>query len=444
VAAVISSGHYYLVMRILRINYFAGLLLIGTFYLSRAQEGLIELYNSDHFESVIHHGSEAIAAGDTGFNTFYLKALSEVQIGQIQEAIHTLESAELFFPEDDRIISMMARQYYDIGAYIQARELYNQFVKNDSTDVASLLKLAEIASFTQQYSEAVSILEHILILDTTNLNSLILLGDILTRQNNSGALIYYKRAWGLYPNNQKVAYALGNWYIQAKMPARAIPICESILKNDSTNIKFQKLMGFAYYKMGDPLPGIVHFQKAVELGDSSLFTFKFMGISQYLTVNFNNAIESLQVAVEKDTLDAENHFFLGASLGTTLQKETAMYHLNKSLALMQPDPAVTSRIYSEQGNIMRLEMEYEKAYERYSLAWETDTTNLMALYLMASILDNSMHRSKEALVDYQKFIDQVDRLPVSERSNSQIPSIKAIVEDRIVSLKEELFFLDEQ
>ena len=115
-------------------------------------------------------------------------------------------------------------------------------------------------------------------------------------------------------------------------------------------------MGFSYYKMGDPLPGIVYFQKAVELGDSSVFTFKFMGISQYLTVDFDNAIESLQVAVEKD----------------------------------------------------------------------------------------SMHRSKEALVDYQQYIDQVNLLPAPERSNSQIPSIKAIVEDRIVSLKEELFFLDEQ
>jgi hypothetical protein len=60
---------------------------------------------------------------------------------------------------------------------------------------------------------------------------------------------------------------------------------------------------------------------------------------------------------------------------------------------------------------------------------------------MASILDNSLHRSEEALVDYQRFIDQLDLKPDSKKRNDQVPSIRAIVEDRIISIKEELFFL---
>ena len=71
-------------------------------------------------------------------------------------------------------------------------------------------------------------------------------------------------------------------------------------------------------------------------------------------------------------------------------------------------------------------------------------SNLMALYFMASILDNSMHRSEEALVDYQRYIDQVDKLPEKNERNPQAVSIRNIVEDRIIALKEELFFLDEQ
>ena len=47
--------------------------------------------------------------------------------------------------------------------------------------------------------------------------------------------------------------------------------------------------------------------------------------------------------------------FLGASLATTTRKDEAMLHLDRSLELMKPDPSVVSRIYSEQGNIMRLE-----------------------------------------------------------------------------------------
>ncbi len=106
------------------------------------------------------------------------------------------------------------------------------------------------------------------------------------------------------------------------------------------------------------------------LGDSTHFTFKFKGISHYLSLDFDAAIESLQIAEAKDTLDAEIYFFLGASLATTKEKKEAMEHLNKSLKLMQPDPEISSRIYSEQGNIKRLEMEYEEAYALYEQGLE--------------------------------------------------------------------------
>ena len=409
-----------------------------------AQKNVVDLYYSGEHESVIRITSEAIASDDTSFNTYYLNALSEIELGQTQVAIQTLEKALRIFPREPRIRKILAGQYYNAGDYIKASDLYSRLVQNDSTDVASWLRLAELASFTQQYNEAIPILELVLLLDSTNLNSLMMLGEILSRQNSSGAIIFYEKAYGIYPDNQKVAYAVGNWYIQSKMPDKAIPLCERVLEQDSTNIKFQKLLGLSAYKSGDPATAIKHLNRAVALGDSTAFTFKYLGISQYLTIAMEGAIASLKMAVEKDTMDAESHFFLGASLATTTLKHEAMFHLDKSLELMKPDPSVVSRIYSEQGNIMRLEMKYEKAYELYTLAWETDTTNLMSLYLMASILDNSMHRSKEALIDYQRYIHHVDLLPPSESRKSQIPSIRAIVEDRIDMLREELFFLDQK
>lgn len=110
---------------------------------------------------------------------------------------------------------------------------------------------------------------------------------------------------------------------------------------------------------------------------------------------------------------------------------------------MQPDPSIVSRIYSEQGNLKRLEMDYKTAYDLYDNAWKADSSNVISLYFMASILDNSLHLSKKALVDYQRYIDALDRLPEKVKGSSQGVSIRAIVEDRIVTLKEELFFRDE-
>ncbi|MCK5067513.1 MAG: tetratricopeptide repeat protein [Bacteroidales bacterium] len=422
--------------------FFTASLFLFTCQKTVAQENLQELYYSGSYTLVISQASGLIESGDTTFTTHYLKALSEIQTGQTVMAIQTLHDAQEIHQGDQRIERMLAGQYFDAGNYTKASKGYLTLVQKDSTDVSSWLKLADIASFRQQYDQAIDALNQVLLIDSLNLSSLMMMGDILNRHNNTGAVIYYERAFRLYPENQKAAYALGNWYIQAKKAWSTIPICEKMLLLDTTSIKFSKLLGYAYYKTGDPGFAVNWFEYANSLGDSTAFTFKFKGISHYLRLDFESAIRSLQIATAKDSLDAEVHFFLGASLATTKAKTEAMNHLNKSLQLMQPDPSIVSRIYSEQGNIKRLEMEYEEAYSLYEQAWENDTTNAMSLYFMASILDNSMRLSKEALVVYQRYIDALDRLPEKE-NHKQGTSIRAIVEDRIVSLKEELFFRDE-
>jgi len=438
---MLCSGHYSS-MKYPRSFLFTAALILTPWFAIQAQENLAELYYSGNYRELIDGSNALIASGDTAFNTYYLKALSEAQLGQTPKAILTLQQALLLHPGDHRLSRMLARQYFDAGDYAQARQSYDVLIQWDSTDVSSWLKLAEMASFRQQYNEAINALNQVLAIDSMNLSSLMMMGDILNRHNNSGAVIYYERAYSLYPENQKAAYALGNWYIQSREPWRTIPLCEQMLENDSTSIKFSKLLGYAYYKAGGPGQAVKWFDYTVALGDSTVFTLKFKGISHYLRTDFGKAIGALEDAVRKDSMDAEVHFFLGASLSTIAEMDKAMYHLNQSLKIMQPDSSIVSRIYSEQGNIKRLETEYEEAYTFYEKAWEADSTNVISLYFMASILDNSMHMHKEALVDYQRYIDALDKIPQKEESNQGV-SIRAIVEDRIITLKEEQFFRDE-
>jgi tetratricopeptide (TPR) repeat protein len=269
-----------------------------------------------------------------------------------------------------------------------------------------------------------------------------MMAENFDRRKTGDAVLYYERAFRAYPASQVAAYGLANSYIQSSRPEKAIPICAAILAFDFASIRFAKLKAYAYYKAGETGPAIEQFHKTIALGDSSSFTFKHMGISQYVAADVSGALSSLQKAVKLDSLDAESHFFLGASLGYTKEKEEALYHLDRSLELMQPDPSALARIYSEKGNLFRLQGRYEAAYHSFRQAWEADTMQPMSLYYMASILDNSLHRLEEALVDYQRFIDELDRMPAAENEHPNMSSVRSIVEDRIVSLKEELFFLD--
>lgn len=407
-----------------------------------AQDPLTELYYAGSYQEVIHRGQQALEQGDTTYTTYLFKALAEDQLGQTMEAIATLEAGLEVNSGDIRLRRMLATQYMKGGLYVEAQRHFFHLVTRDSLDVSSWLNLAEIASFRQKNEQAVAALEKVLRIDSINLEGLVRMADILSRHNHSGANIYYERAWRHDPGNQKVAYALANWYIKAHEAQRAIPVCEAILLKDSLNIRFHKLLGYALYKSGQAQEASHHLTRATQLGDSTAFTFKFLGISRYLSIEFEPGAHALSLSLAKDSLDAEVHFFLGACLATTTQKKQAMFHLEKSLELMQPDTIVTSRIFAEQGSIRRLEERYEEAYQLYSLSYDTDGTNLMSLYLMASILDNSMHLSEKALVDYELLIRELDKQGKKSDEKDMV-SIRSIVEDRIIDLKEELFFLDQ-
>ncbi|HER08744.1 MAG TPA: hypothetical protein ENO20_07515 [Bacteroides sp.] len=404
---------------------------------------LTDIYHAGNFAEVVRESSKAIASGDSSFQYYYLRALSEIQLGRTDSAIRTLRVTRRLYPENGTVKRLLAGQLFEAGAYPEAGEYYESFAREDSGNVEAWLKLARIASIRQQYDRVIPLLHKLLSMDSANLGGLVLLGETLTRMNDTTAVAVYEKAYGLFPGNQQVAHALANWHIQLGRPGNAVPLCEQVLEADSTNIRFFKLLGFATYKMGDYSGSADHFRKAIALGDSTAFSFKYAGIAQYLNVSFPGAIHYLTVASGLDSTDAEVHFFLGASLGSTTRKSEAMFHLEKAMELMRPDPAVIARIYSEQGNIMRLEMEYEKAYALYRKAWQADTTDPMAIYYMASIQDNSLHRSREAMADYSLFLRELDRMPADAlKKNRQIPSIREIVEDRIELLREELFFRD--
>ena len=138
---------------------FGILFLCHFFIVLPAQEQLNEHYFTGDYQYVIESASQQIQSGDTSLNTFYLKALSEAQIGQSPEAINTLEQALDLYPDDSRLTRMLAGQYFDAGDYVKANQSYKELVSRDSTDVSAWMKLAprkkctsaSILSFTTAY-----------------------------------------------------------------------------------------------------------------------------------------------------------------------------------------------------------------------------------------------------------------------------------------------------
>ena len=133
---------------------FCLLLLSQLPHISSAQDLLSERYYQGDFPYVIQSASQRIQSGDTSFTAFYLKALSEIQIGSSNEAIQTLLQAASFHPGDLRLERMLAHQYFESGDYTRAKPIYQALVQQDTSDISSWLKLADIASFRQKISRS--------------------------------------------------------------------------------------------------------------------------------------------------------------------------------------------------------------------------------------------------------------------------------------------------
>jgi len=407
-----------------------------------AQPDISSLYEMGRYEKVVELVTQTLERNDTSSALYLLKALSESHLGQPVAAIQTAEQGLARHGNEDRLSRLLARLYYEAGYYPDARDRYLLLVGSDSLDKPSWLKLAEIGTFRQEYGPARDALDRVLAMDSLNADALVMKAELLQRLDSPDAVKYLERVGRNYPDNQKAAYSLANLYIRDGHPESAIPVCERILETDTANIRFTRLLGYALYKSGDHFRAARVLEKAASLGDSTAFCHKFMGISKYLNVDMGGAVKALRYAAGRDSLDAETHFFLGASLAQCADKSGAMDHMDRALELLEPDAAVVSRIYAEQGNLKRLQESYMEACSLYSLAWEADSTNLMALYFRASILDNSLHCHDRALEDYRFFIEQLDRQPQAASKDKGIPTIREIVENRIISLEEERFFRD--
>jgi predicted Zn-dependent protease len=98
---------------------------------------------------VIRHTSGAIAIGYTSFNTYYLKSLSEIQMGRTDSGIRTLQAALRLHPDSNVFRRLLAAQLFEAGAYPEANAYYESFAREDSGNVEAWLKFARIASFRQ-------------------------------------------------------------------------------------------------------------------------------------------------------------------------------------------------------------------------------------------------------------------------------------------------------
>ncbi len=392
------------------------------------------LFLQDNYDQIISETKKLETADDY---FWYSKAL--IQKRDFNNAILILQKGYEIF-EDEKIAKLLANTLYNTGQYNKALPYFEFY----ADDYEMFVKQIKVLEFYDKNKKAITLLENAVETDSLNSELLELLARNYAKVDSANlAINYYNKIIDINPENQLVLQRLTNLYIQNKKYIEAINLCDYALEKDSTNLKFIKYKGMASFAIKDFQMAEWCFQDLVDSGDSTIFTLKNLGISQYNLNGFDESIENLSKVVEKNDQDFDAVFFLALGYLKRNETEKGLFYIEYARELLEPNPIILSTLYSEKALFYIRIKEFDKAVESYEIAYENSFKPDIMFYV-GSLYYNDLKNYDKALLHFENYLDLIKDLKPEERENSlpnqKTISLKESAEFYINKIKEEQFW----
>lgn len=331
---------------------------------------------------------------------YYWNSIILDKKGNTLDAIEILYKGISEFDNVKEIETLLSDFLYESGQYLKAKSLLEKHL--DTPD--RILKHISVLEFQEEYLMAIEMLQREMLVETANLDYLTHLGNNYSRIDNLElAIKEFFKILIINPNDQLIAAKLANLLIKNKDYSRAVEICNIGLSSDSTNRKLVKLKGIASFNKPDFHTDKYCFRYLYEQGDSSKFTLKHLGISEFSIKSFQASREYLLQAFNIDSNDYEICYIIGKCFLNSPEPEQGLPFFNRVDSLLQPDPKILSALNIEKQSIYSSIENYEKALECYNIAYEYNPKPEYVFY-MASIHQNRLNDKRKALEEYERFL----------------------------------------
>ncbi len=223
-------------------------------------------------------------------------------------------------------------------------------------------------------------------------------------KRSDSAILFYRRALKIIPYDPYVTGKLANIYIREDFTAMALYLTETFLAQDSSNIAILKQNGYCYYLLIDFRQATTRFTQCLQLGDSSKFTMKYLGLSYYKQEKYDTAVPFFRSAFYSDTTDAEVCFYYGVSACRSLAVDTGLAYLNRTLRLLMPPGKFLSTLYTELAYVNTSKGEADTALFFLKKALEANPENNTLRFKIAYQYDFHLRMPFEGLPYYREFL----------------------------------------
>ena len=332
----------------------------------------------------------------------YLKS-----IYRTDDAIEMLSTLVQPGAVDETVLSELADCHFQSGDYDSASGTYFLLSSRAPDNILYKIRLMQAYFRLKAFPQSVQAGREILQLDSIPAVAGYV-GDAFRQMEQAdSALWYYRNALALKPMNEPVVAKAVNILITKEDYDGAVAVMEPFLSEDPDNTTIAPLKGLALYRKGDFEGAVQVFQRQEDIGNDSYPIHYYLGQSYWHTQVTYRAEKELVAAWQIDSSDVNLAYSIAAvklEEYRSFDKEIKPW-LDKAWEMIQPDPALASRIQQQYGlAYYRRQDSWDKAIEHYKEAYKYNPKFISALSTIAYCYEIKKDYN-QALKWYEKYLE---------------------------------------
>ena len=325
-------------------------------------------------------------------------------IYKIDEAVNLLSS--LFNPEvfDEELFMELADCHFQNGDYASAAGTY--FLLSTQAPDNVLYKIRQMQTYGRMKAWPQSIQAGKEALQLDSIPAVYTyVGDAFKQlEQPDSAICYYRRSLALRPNNESTAAKAVNILIGGKDYDGAVSMADAFLAEDPDNTLIAPLKGIACYRKGDYDAAISVLERQEELGNDIYPVHYYLGQSYWQTKTVYRAEKELMAAWQIDSSDVNLAYSIALVKDEMFRStEDIRSWLDKAWNMLQPDPAVLSRLHMQYAKGYRLDGSLDKAVYHYREAYRLSPKTISALLNLAAVYEQKRD-FKKALECFENYL----------------------------------------
>jgi tetratricopeptide (TPR) repeat protein len=335
---------------------------------------------------------------------FYLSGLCQSNLLKFDQARMAFEASDSLSPDSRSVLSNLVDCYCELNDFRNAEKTVFRVISLDSTNPGGWIQLAKVYTRQSKTDEAIKVYQWLWHADSMNLWYPRQIGTLYSRNDQYfEALPFFELVCAIDSTDIESSLRLGQACLKTKQTGKTMYLDRAI-RQDSTLPLLFRFRGALFLLEADLPQAESDLTRAIELDDSTAFTYRHLGISQYLQSFYDRALISFSHAVRKDSLDAEAWYYLGYCHKWNQNIPRAIECMKQALKVAIP-PFVGS-IYSGLGEMYSMSRDFSTALKNYEKALEFNPDDPVP-YAQIGLLTEESYGSKEKAKEcYERFIKE--------------------------------------